>query len=86
MQSLAQVWIIVLSPFLGLAIITGVVFGVLGAGQYRYDSNPINAFSNTTCYINSSQMLPFSRMKVVLGITKSCAPIASECWGVKWEV
>jgi len=83
---MAQVWIIVVGPFVGLVIVTSLVIGVLGLGQYRFDRSPAALFRNTTCYVNSSSLLPFSSIPLVPGYTSNCGVSTTDCWGVMWEV
>jgi len=83
---MAQVWMIVVMPFVGLVVVTSLVVGMLGLGKYRFDTSTASHFLNATCYVNQTTVMPFSLIPPVPGYTTNCGATTKDCWGVSWEV
>jgi len=83
---MAQVWILVVLPFIGLVVVTSLVVGMLGLGQYHFDTSPESGFVNSTCFVNQSSLLSFSVIPLVPGYTSNCGITTEDCYGVKWQV
>lgn len=84
MRTMKQVWMIVALPFLGLVIISSMVIGLLGWGNYRYDTNPANLFTKSACTIIDGSVQEFSQFKSPY--SSSCLPAMITCYEVIWQV